>query len=48
MFGPFERAVAGRYLRARKGHSTIFEMSEAGVWEKDPREAGKPLGLRKM
>lgn len=36
------------YLRAQKGHSTIFEMSEAGVWEKDPRQAGKPLGLRKM
>lgn len=36
------------HLRARKGHSTVFEMDEAGVWQKDPREPGKPLGLRKM
>jgi hypothetical protein len=34
-------------LRARKGHSTVFDMSE-GVWVKDAKEGGQPLGLRKM
>ena len=35
-------------LRARKGHSTVFEMDDGGMWQKDPREPGKPLALRKM
>lgn len=50
VFDPKGWSLAQRrlYLRARKGHSAIFEMNESGAWEKDPRDGGKPLGLRKM
>ena len=50
VFDPKGWSLASRRLslRARKGHATVFEMDEAGIWQKDPREPGKPLGLRKM
>ena len=35
-------------LRARKGHSALFEMDEQGVWQKAGKDSGKPLGFRKM
>ena len=50
VFDPKGWSLSARrlHLRARKGHSAVFEMDETGVWQKDPREPGKPLGLRKM
>ncbi len=35
-------------LTARKGHKAMFEHHEDGAWWKDPKEGGKPLGVRKM
>ena len=35
-------------LRARKGHSALFEMSEKGMWEREGKHAGPQLGFRKM
>ena len=35
-------------LTARKGHSAMFDYHADGSWWKDPKEAGKPLGLRHM
>mgnify|MGYP003343832807 CR=1 FL=1 len=40
---------AGRLsLTARKGHKANFIYHEDGSWWKDPKEGGKPLGIRKM
>jgi hypothetical protein len=33
-------------LRARKGHDARFLYHADGVWRKDPKEGGKPLGLK--
>ncbi len=35
-------------LTARAGHKTKLERGEDGVWAKDPKEGGKPLGLKKL
>lgn len=35
-------------LRARKGHSAVFEMNADGVWQKDAAGGTKALGFRKM
>ena len=35
-------------LIARKGHSAKFERQQDGAWWKDPKEGGKPLGIRKI
>jgi hypothetical protein len=35
-------------LTARKGHNAVFEYHANGVWWKDPKEGGKPLGLKKL
>ena len=35
-------------LTARAGHKTKLEKQEDGVWAKDPKEGGKPLGLKKL
>ena len=35
-------------LTARKGHKANFDHHEDGTWWKDPKEGGKPLGIRKM
>ena len=42
----FER---GRLLLyARKGHSLVFDLYADGVWRKDPKTSGNPVGLRKI
>ena len=35
-------------LIARAGHKTVLEKKQDGVWEKDAKEGGKPLGLKKL
>jgi hypothetical protein len=35
-------------LRARKGHDARFQYHADGVWRKDPKDGGKPLGLKKI
>ena len=35
-------------LTARKGHKAMFEHHEDDAWWKDPKEGGKPLGIKKM
>ncbi len=35
-------------LTARAGHKTKLERQDDGVWAKDPKEGGKPLGLKKL
>ncbi len=35
-------------LTARAGHKTKLEKQEEGLWAKDPKEGGKPLGLKKL
>lgn len=35
-------------LTARKGHKANFIHHEDGSWWKDPKEGGKPLGIKKM
>ena len=35
-------------LTARAGHKTKLEKQDDGVWAKDPKEGGKPLGLKKL
>ena len=35
-------------ITARKGHKAHFDRHEDGSWWKDPKEGGKPLGIRKM
>ena len=35
-------------LTARKGHQARFEWHVDGVWWKDPKEGGKPLGVKKL
>ncbi len=35
-------------LTARKGHSAMFDYHADGSWWKDPKEGGKPLGVRHM
>lgn len=35
-------------LIARKGHSARFERHQDGAWWKDPKDGGKPLGIRKI
>lgn len=42
----FER---GRLLLyARKGHALVFDLYADGVWRKDPKTSGNPVGLRKI
>ena len=35
-------------LTARKGHNAAFDYHADGSWWKDPKEGGKPLGVRHM
>ena len=35
-------------LTARAGHKTVLEKKQEGLWEKDAKEGGKPLGLKKL
>jgi hypothetical protein len=35
-------------LTAHKGHSAMFDYHADGSWWKDPKEGGKPLGVRHM
>ena len=35
-------------LTARAGHKTKLEKQDDGGWVKDPKEGGKPLGLKKL
>lgn len=42
----FERGRLTLY--ARKGHGATFDPYADGTWQKDPKEGGKPLGLRKI
>ena len=35
-------------LTARAGHKTKLESQGEGAWAKDPKEGGKPLGLKKL
>ncbi|MBL8590302.1 MAG: AprI/Inh family metalloprotease inhibitor [Methylobacteriaceae bacterium] len=35
-------------LFARKGHFTLFDRQPDGAWLKDPKQGGKPLGLRRI
>ncbi len=35
-------------LTAKAGHKTKLEKQAEGQWEKDPKEGGKPLGLKKL
>ena len=35
-------------LRARKGHTALFEMDEKGAWEREGKHPGPQLGFRKM
>ena len=35
-------------LTARAGHKTKLDRQEDGVWTKDLKEGGKPLGLKKL
>ena len=35
-------------LTARAGHKTKLEKQDDGVWTKDPKEGGKPLGLKRL
>jgi hypothetical protein len=35
-------------LTARKGHSAAFDYHADGSWWKDPKDGGKPLGVRHM
>ena len=35
-------------LRARKGHSAVFEMDDNGVWQKEAATGTQALGFRKM
>jgi hypothetical protein len=35
-------------LTARKGHSAVFDYHAGGSWWKDPKDGGKPLGVRHM
>jgi hypothetical protein len=34
------------FLVARKGHAARFDLQHDGVWWKDPKEGGKPLGVK--
>ncbi len=41
--------VKGRLvLTAKAGHKATLEKDAEGRWEKDPKEGGKPLGLKKL
>ena len=41
--------VKGRLvLTAKAGHKATLEKQAQGQWEKDPKEGGKPLGLKKL
>ena len=41
--------VKGRLvLTAKAGHKASLEKDAEGRWEKDPKEGGKPLGLKKL
>lgn len=43
------QVIRGRLvLTARKGHNASFDWHADGVWRKDPKEGGKPLGLKKI
>ena len=35
-------------LTARAGHKTRLDQTGDGTWSKDPKEGGKPLGLKKL
>ncbi len=35
-------------LIARAGHKAVLEKKQDGLWEKDAKEGGKPLGLKKL
>lgn len=35
-------------LTAKAGHKTKLEKQAEGQWQKDPKEGGKPLGLKKL
>jgi len=35
-------------LTARKGHDARFQYHADGVWRKDPKEGGRPLGFKKI
>lgn len=50
IFDPKGWSVAGGklQLKARKGHSAAFEMDKEGVWQRDSKDGGKPLALKKM
>lgn len=50
IFEPVAWAMVGGKLAltARKGHRAHFIFTQDGSWQKDPKEGGKPLGLRKM
>ncbi len=36
------------FLVARKGHAARFDLQNDGVWWKDPKDGGKPLGVKKF
>ena len=35
-------------LTARAGHKTVLEKRGEGIWAKDAKDGGKPLGLKKL
>ena len=35
-------------LTARAGHKARLQKDDTGVWQKDPKDGGKPLGLKKL
>ena len=35
-------------LTARAGHKTRLQKDDDGVWQKDPKDGGRPLGLKKL
>jgi hypothetical protein len=50
VFDPKGWSVAGGklMLRARKGHTSRYEMAADGTWQKDVKEGGQPLSFRKI
>ena len=50
IFDPFAwQLVKGELvLTARAGHKAVLDKKDEGLWEKDLKEGGKPLGLKKL